>query len=184
MYYDFCAVLAPLNILKFFRFLLKSVGVCGIIVSSERKAVEKIKRKITEKTIIFNWRILIFLLVFVALICFSVYFFGSGEKGLGFTLIFIALFISLGLFLTPLYFVFAKNEITVFWLIPYKRVITWQSVKRIIEFKWGEVYKDLPKYELVYQISYKGTTVVKIFDIPKNRRTKKAIEKHAKYKII
>ena len=141
-------------------------------------------KKAIEKTIIFNRRILIFVFVFIILLAFSISLFKSVDKGLGISLFIVSIFISLGIFLSPLYFVFTENEITVIWLFQYKRVIPWSAIKSIIELKWGEVHRDLPKYELIYHLNYKGYIVSKQFDIPRNKRTKKMIEKYAKYKIV
>ena len=143
----------------------------------------KHKRTI-EKTVIFNRRILLFIFAFVMFLCFSISFFKSGDKELGIVLLVISVLISLGIFFTPLYFIFTKNEITITWLFQYKRVILWSTIKSIIELKWGEVHRDLPKYELIYHLNHKGYIVSKQFDIPRNKKTKKVIERYAKYKII
>lgn len=141
-------------------------------------------KKPIEKTVIFNRRILLFVVAFVAFLCLSISFFNSGDKEIGIALLVVSALISLGIFFTPLYFIFTKNEITIIWLFQYKRVIPWSAVKSIIELKWGEVYRDLPKYELIYHLNHKGYIVSKQFDIPRNKKTKKVIERYAKYKII
>ncbi len=141
-------------------------------------------KKPIEKTVIFNRRILIFIFAFVIFLCFSINFFNQGDKEIGIALLVISVFISLGIFFTPLYFIFTKNEITIIWLFQYKRIILWSTIKSIIELKWGEVHRDLPKYELIYHLNYKGYIASKQFDIPRNKKTKKVIEKYAKYKIV
>ncbi|MBR3894228.1 MAG: hypothetical protein IKJ35_03665 [Clostridia bacterium] len=144
----------------------------------------KQKSKRIEKTVIFNRGILLFVIVFIALLWFSISLFKAGDKELGGVLLGVSVFISLGIFFTPLCFVFTKNEITVIWLFQYKRIIPWNAIKSIIELKWGGTYKDLPRYELIYHLNYKGLTISKQFDIPKNKKTKKVIEQYAKYKIV
>ena len=141
-------------------------------------------KKPIEKTVIFNRRILLFIFAFVMFLCFSISFFKSGDKEIGIALLVISVLISLGIFFTPLYFIFTKNEITITWLFQYKRVIPWSTIKSIIELRWGEVHRDLPKYELIYHLNYKGYIVSKQFDIPRNKKTKKVIERYAKYKIV
>ena len=146
--------------------------------------MKKQKSKPIEKTIIFNRRILLFVITFIIFLCFSISLLKSEDVELGIPLLVVSIFISLGIFLSPLYFVFTKNEITVIWLFQYKRIIPWRSIKSIIELKWGEVYKDLPKYELIYHLNHKGHIISKQFDVPRNKRTKQMIEKYAKHKIV
>lgn len=136
------------------------------------------------KTLIFNKQILLFLFFFVLLLCFSVSFFKESDTELGTVLLIASLFVCVGIFTTPLYFVFTKNEITGKYLVGYKKVISWGSVKNIIEIKWGQAYKALPHYQLIYNYNHNGRMIIKQFDIPKNRKTKAVIEKYAKYKII
>ena len=146
--------------------------------------MKKQKSKPIEKTIIFNRRILFFVITFIIFFCFSISLLKSEYVELGILLLVVSIFISLGIFLSPLYFVFTKNEITVIWLFQYKRIIPWSSIKSIIELKWGEVHRDLPKYELIYHLNYKGYIVSKQFDIPRNKKTKRMFEKYARYKIV
>ena len=146
--------------------------------------MKKHKSKPIEKTIIFNRRILLFVITFIIFLCFSISLLKSEDVELGITLLAVSIFISLGIFLTPLYFVFTKNEITVIWIFQYKRIIPWSSIKSIVELKWGEVHRDLPIYGLIYQLNYKGYIVSKRFDIPRNKKTKKMFEKYARYKIV
>ena len=146
--------------------------------------MKKHESKPIEKTIIFNRRILFFVIVFITFLCFSISLLKSKDVELGVLLLVVSIFISLGIFLSPLYFVFTENEITVIWLFQYKRIIPWSSIKSIIELKWGEVHRDLPKYELIYHLNYKGYIVSKQFDIPRNKRTKRMFEKYARYKIV
>ena len=138
--------------------------------------MKKHKSKPIEKTIIFNRRILLFVITFIIFLCFSISLLKSEDVELGITLLAVSIFISLGIFLSPLYFVFTKNEITVIWLFQYKRIIPWSSIKSIIELKWGEVHRDLPKYGLIYHLNYKGYIVSKQFDIPRNKKTKKCLK--------
>lgn len=136
------------------------------------------------KTLIFNKQILLFLFFFVLLLCFSVSFFKESDTELGTVLLIASLLVCVGIFTTPLYFVFTKNEITGKYIFGYKKVISWGSVKNIIEIKWGQAYKALPHYQLIYNYNYNGRMIIKQFDIPRNRKTKAVIEKYAKYKII
>lgn len=136
--------------------------------------------KETEKTVVFNRRILIFVAVFILPLCF----FGSADKEFAFVLFPLSFFALLGIFFTPLYFVFTNNEITVTWLFQYKRVIPWSTVKSIIELKWGEVHRDLPEYEIIYHLNHKGYVVSKQFDIPQNKKRRESWKKHAKYRIV
>ena len=133
-----------------------------------------------EKTVIFNRRILILIAIFILPLCF----FRSVDKEFAFVFFLLSFLALICIFFTPLYFVFTKREITVVWILQYKRTIPWASIKSIIGLKWGEVHRDLPKYEIIYHLNYKGYIVSKCFDIPRNKKTKTAIEKYAKHKIV
>lgn len=141
-------------------------------------------KKTVERQIVFNRRILICFFGFALFLLPSISCFQSRDTDLGFFLLAISLLFFALIFLSPLYFVFTKTEITVIWLLQYKRVIPWRAIKSVIELKWGVVHRDLPKYELLYHLNYKGYVVTKEFDIPRNKRTKKLFEKYAKAKII
>jgi len=157
---------------------------CTVIEKKGSEMMTKPKNNLIEKTLVFNRQIFIFLAAFVVCLSFSIDFFKSGDIEIGVVLLIIALAMSLGVFFSPLYFVFTKEELTAIWLFQHRRVIPWYAVKSIIELKWGEVYKDLPKYELIYHLNYKGHIISKQFDIPRNKRTKQMIEKYAKHKIV
>ena len=148
------------------------------------KSMKKQKTSALKKTLVFNRQFLLFLMVFLACLSFSISFFESGEIDIGIGLLIVGLFISIGVFTSPLYFAFSKEELTVVWLFQNKRIIPWYSVKSVIELKWGEVNRDFPKYEIIYHLNYKGHVVSKQFDIPRNRRTKALIEKYVKHKIV
>lgn len=124
------------------------------------------------KTLIFNKQILLFLFFFVLLLCFSVSFFKESDTELGTVLLIASLFVCVGIFTTPLYFVFTKNEIMGKYIFGYKNVISWGSVKNIIEIKWGQAYKALPHYQLIYNYNHNGRMIIKQFDIRKIEKQK------------
>ncbi len=136
------------------------------------------------KTLIFNRRILLFLFSFILLLCFSISFFKDSDTELGMVLLIASLLVCVGIFTFPIYFIFTKNEMTAVWLVGYKKIISYTSIKNIIEIKWGQAYKNLPHYQLIYNYNHNGRIIIKQFDIPRNRKTKKMIEKYVKYKII
>ena len=132
---------------------------------------------------IFNRRILLFFLAFLLFIYISIDFFSSGDRKLGITFLVISWFVLLVLILSPIYFVFTKKEIKVVWLILQTKVITYNEIKSIVEKRWGETYKDFPKYEVLYLTKYKGRSITKQLDIPRNKKTKTMMEKYVKHKI-
>lgn len=146
--------------------------------------MKKKTKELIDRHVVFNRRIVVFVVLTVLLLMLAGSFFKTGSTDLGITLLILAPFSFIGVFFSPLYFIFSKKDITVVWLFQYKRIILWSAIKSIIELKWGEVSRDLPKYELIYHLNYKGYIVTKQFDIPKNKETKKMIERYAKHKII
>lgn len=142
------------------------------------------QQKHSKPQIVFNYQFLIF--VGVCIVCASgaVAFFQANDRELGFLLLGIALFLALGVFVTPLYFCFSKEHCKIVWLLPFVRIIPWNAIYRIIELKWGEVHRDLPKYEIFYHFNYKGCIIDKQFDIPKTKRIQKAISRYAWGKIL
>ncbi len=139
--------------------------------------------KSSPKTWIFNRRILLFFLAFVLFFYFSIVFFSSEDRDLGIVFLVISLFVLLGIFLTPLYFVFNKKELKVIWLTLHTKTIPYREINAIIEKRWGETYKDLPKYEVIYLMPYKGRVITQQFDIPRNRKTKRVMERYLQSKI-
>jgi len=135
------------------------------------------------ETKIFNRRILVFLFAFALFLYFSIVFFSSEDRELGIAFLVISLFVLLGIFLTPLYFVFNKKEIKVIWLTLHTKTIPYREINAIIEKRWGETYKDLPKYEVFYLTKYKGRSITKQLDIPRNGKTKSMMERYLKSKI-
>ena len=124
-----------------------------------------------------------FFLALLLFVYFSIDFFFSGERELGVVFLLVSLFVLLGLILSPFYFVFTKKEIRVGWLFLPTKEISYSVIKTVIEKKWGETYKDLPKYEVLYLTKYKGRSITKQLDIPRNKKTKRMLEKYAKSKI-
>ena len=95
-----------------------------------------------------------------------------------------AVLVSLGIFLSPLYFLFSSKSLTAVWLLPFRKTIYWSSVNNIIEYKLFSAVDDLAHYEIMYHYNYKGTQMIRQFDLPRNKRTRKFVEKYAKYKIV
>ena len=137
----------------------------------------------SPKAWIFNRRIILFFLALVLFLYFSIECFSSEDRELGITFLVISLLVLLGIFLTPLYFVFNKKEIKVIWLTLHTKTILYREINAIIEKRWGETYKDLPKYEVIYLMPYKGRVISKQIDIPRNRKTKRVMERYLQSKI-
>lgn len=135
------------------------------------------------KNKVFNRRMLLFLFGFLLFSSLAVHFLISNERDLGIAFSVVSLLVLLGLVLSPLYFVFTKKEIRVVWLLLPTKVISFAVIQTILEKKWGETVKDLPKYEVMYLAKYKGKSIVRQFDIPRNKKTKQMLEQYAKNKM-
>ena len=140
--------------------------------------------KKTEQHKIFNHQIILFLSLFTILLILSIIFFLTNETDIALFLLAVAILISLGLFLSPLYFVFSSKSFTAVWLLPFRKTFHWSSVDYIIEYKLFSAVDDLAHYEIMYRYNYKGMQIIKQFDLPRNKKTKKFIEKYAKHKIV
>ena len=131
----------------------------------------------------FNRRIILFFLALVLFLYFSIEFFSSEDRDLGIVFLVISAIVLLGLILTPTYFVFTKKEIKAVWLFLHTKTIPYREINAIIEKRWGETYKDLPKYEVIYLTKYKGRSITRQFDVPRNRKTKSMMERYLQSKI-
>lgn len=85
------------------------------------------------------------------------------------------------LLFTPRFFIFDSKKITVKYLV-CKKVIHYSSITNIIESKLFE--SNLPKYEIMYLMKYKGESVIRQLDLPRNKKTKKMLQSYLKSNII
>ena len=142
------------------------------------------KKKQLPEYKVFNRQIILVLSLFIVLLIFSINCFLTNEIDFALLLLIGAILVFLISFSFPLYFVFSPKSITVVWLLPFKKTIHWSSINNIHENKWFSSIDHLPNYSIMYVYNHKGNQIIKEFDIPRNKRTKKFIEKYAKYKII
>jgi glucose-6-phosphate-specific signal transduction histidine kinase len=142
------------------------------------------KEKPTEQHKVFNRQIVLFFAVFIILLIFSISSFLSNENDIALFLFVGAFFVSLGMFLSPVYFIFSSKLLTAVWVLRFKKTIHWSSDNNIIECKLFSAVDDLAHYEIMYSYNYKGKHMVRQFDLPRNKRTRKYIEKYAKHKIV
>ena len=139
----------------------------------------------TERYKVFNRHIFIFISLFVTLLILSITCFLTSETNIALLLLIGAVLISLGIFLSPLYFVFSPKTLTVVWLLPFKRSIHWSEISKIIECKlFSTAIDGLSLYEIMYAYSYKGEQTVRQLDLPRNKQTRILVEKYAKRKIV
>ena len=142
------------------------------------------KIKTTEQYRVFNRQIVLFFCGFIVLLIFSISCFFSIENDIALFLLIGAVLVSFGIFLSPLYFVFSSKSLTAVWLLGRKKTIHWSSVNNIIECKLFSAIDDLAHYEIMYCYNYKGKQMIRQFDLPRNKRTRRYVEKYAKYKIV
>ena len=133
---------------------------------------------------VFNRRILLLTLLLGLFVYFTVCFFVSGDTDLALVFLVLSLFSLLGVCLEPLYFVFNKKEIVIVWLFPHTKRIAYAQINSILEKRWGEGYKELPKYEIIYRMPYKEREIVKQFDLPRNKKVGRMLKTYAKSKWI
>ena len=57
------------------------------------------------------------------------------------------------------------------------------SISQNVRFSIKKKMED-GTYEIMYHYNYKGTQMIRQFDLPRNKRTRKFVEKYAKYKIV
>ena len=91
--------------------------------------------------------------------------------------------IAIGIFVCPFSFIFDSKKITVKYLV-YKKVIHYSSITNIIESKLFQSYDNLPKYEIMYLMKYKGESVIRQLNLPRNKKIKKMLQSYLKSKII
>ena len=142
------------------------------------------KKKQTEQYKVFNREIVLFSSMFIVLLTVSISCFLTNETDIALFLLAGAILVSLGVFLSPLYFVFSSKSLTAVWLLSFKKTIHWSSVNNIIENKLFSAVDDSAHYEIMYLYNYKGKQMIKRFDLPRNKKTRKLVEKYAKYKIV
>ena len=95
----------------------------------------------------------------------------------------LSMLIAIGIFVCPIYFLFDTKKITIKCLV-YKKVIHYGSITSIIESKFFQSYDNFPKYEIMYLMKYRGESVIRQFNLPRNRAIKKMVDAYLKSKII
>lgn len=91
--------------------------------------------------------------------------------------------IAIGIFVCPFCFIFDSKKITVKYLV-CKKVIHYSSVTSIIESKLFQSYENFPKYEMMYLMKYKGESVIRQVNLPRNKKIKKMVDTYLKSKIV
>ena len=87
-----------------------------------------------------------------------------------------------GCFVCPIRYIFDEKKITVAFLTR-KQVILYSQILSVMSCGPFESFFDnLPRYEIIYMIKYKGRSVTKAIDIPKNKKTKRIFEKYLGHK--
>ena len=141
-------------------------------------------RKKNEQYKVLNRHFILFVSLVAVLLILSVACFSANETDVALFLLISAVAVSLGIFLSPIYFVFSSKSLTAVWLLPFKRTIHWSSVNTIIECKLFSAVDDLAHYEIMYLCRDKGQQTIRQLDLPRNKRTRKLMERYAGHKIV
>jgi len=86
-----------------------------------------------------------------------------------------------GCFVCPIHYIFDEKKLTAVFLTR-KQVILYSQVLSVLSCGLFESFDNLPKYEIIYMIKYKGRSVTKSIDIPKNKKTKRIFVKYLGHK--
>ena len=132
---------------------------------------------------IFNKQILLFPIVSVILLFSSILCVLTDDIGIALFTAILSVLMAIGIFVCPICFVFDSKKITVKYLI-CKKVIHYSSITNIIESKLFQSNDNLPKYEIMYLMKYRGESVIRQLDLPRNKKTKKVLQFYLKSKII
>ena len=84
---------------------------------------------------------------------------------------------------TPRFFVFDSKKLHMQGIV-FHKTIYYSEITSIIEYKLFESWDNWPKYEIMYSANYKGESLVKQVDLPRNKFIKKQIERRLKGKLI
>ena len=141
-------------------------------------------KKQTEQYKVFNRQIILFSGLFIVLLISSISCVLINETDIALFLLAGSILVSLGIFLSPLYFVFSSKSLTAVWLVSFKKTIHWSSINNIIEYSLFSDIDNLAHYEIMYRYNYKGKQIIRQFDLPRNKKTRKLVKKYAKYKIV
>ena len=141
-------------------------------------------RKKNEQYKVLNRHVILFFGLFAILLILSVACFLANETDVALFLLISAVAVSLGIFLSPIYFVFSSKSLTAVWLLPFKKTIHWNSVTAIIECKLFSAVDDLAHYEIMYLYHDKGKQTIRQLDLPRNKKTRKLMERYAGHKIV
>ena len=141
-------------------------------------------RKKNEQYKVLNRHFILFVSLFAILLILSVACFLANETDVSLFLLISAVAVSLGIFLSPIYFVFSSKSLTAVWLLSFKRTIHWSSVNTIIECKLFSAVDDPAHYEIMYLCRDKGQQTIRQLDLPRNKKTRKLMERYAGHKIV
>ena len=95
----------------------------------------------------------------------------------------LSMLIAIGIFVCPICFIFDAKKVTIKCLV-CKKIIHYSSITSIIESKLFRSYENLPKYEMMYLMKYRGENVIRQVDLPRSRKIKKMVDAYLKSKIV
>ena len=142
------------------------------------------KKRQTEQYKVLNRQAVLFGCLFTVLFILTVTCFLANETDVALCLLACAVLVSLGIFLSPLYFVFSSKSLTAVWLLPFKKTVHWSSVHNVIEYTLFSAVDDLAHYEIMYLCRDKGKQTIRQLDLPRSKKTKKLMERYAGHKIV
>ena len=95
----------------------------------------------------------------------------------------LSVLIAIGILVCPICFIFDAKKVTIKYLV-CKKIIHYSSITSIIESKLFRSYENLPKYEMMYLMKYRGENVIRQVDLPRSRKIKKMVDVYLKSKIV
>lgn len=152
------------------------------IINSRGDFMSKNYKNKTEEYVVFNKQILLFLFISILTFIASTHTFRE-DTTISISLLAFGIFLLLLILMIPTKFIFSNKQLRVIWLLPIEKTIFWSNVTTIIENSFFSAIDDLSNFQIIYNSNYKGKSMVKVFKIPRNKKTKFYLNKYAKYKI-
>lgn len=134
----------------------------------------------SKKQVAFNTHLLFYLFFLAVLLLLAAV---AGEDEPLFC-VFFALLAAMQVFallISPLYFVFSRDEVRIMYFFGIEKVIPWDSVRSIsLDGSWINRVDGFPRYSFSYPVYCKQPFFV-LGEIPKTIRTKRLVKKYYKH---
>ena len=145
--------------------------------------MSKKNRNKNEAHVVFNMKVLMFLFFSIIAYTISAFMFKE-DTTVGIVLLVFGTIMLLVMFITPAKIIFTNKQLRIIWLLPFEKIIFWSNITTIIENNFFSAIDDFSNFQIFYNTNYKGKSIVKEIQIPRNKKTKLFLDKYAKYKIL